>query len=107
MFNRYTCLLEACRHLTLKLFIQVHPQSAKVPEVADFNSAYISLIIGPMGNHGLGIFYVVRFYLRPLLQGPTRIAKLKSAYNSPIILALEVWSVKATNRKSWAVNHLM
>ena len=28
---------------------------------------------------------VVRFYLGPLLQGQTRIAKLKSAYNSLII----------------------
>ena len=28
---------------------------------------------------------VVRFDLVPLLQGQTRIAKLKSAYNSPII----------------------
>ena len=30
-------------------------------------------------------FGVVRFDLRPLLQGQTRIAKLKSAYNSLII----------------------
>ena len=42
----------------------------------------------PIGNHGLGIFCVVRtvrFDLGPLLQGQTRIAKLKSAYNSLII----------------------
>ena len=52
-----------------------------------------------IGNHGLGIFWcgqlqeimgwessgVVRFDLGPLLQGQTRIAKLKSAYNSLII----------------------
>ena len=30
-------------------------------------------------------FGVVRFDLGPLLQGQARIAKLKSAYNSPII----------------------
>ena len=30
-------------------------------------------------------FDVVRFYLGPLLQGETRIAKVKSAYNSLII----------------------
>ena len=47
MYNRYTYPLQACRHLTLKLFIQDHPQSAKVPNVATFQSAYISLIIGP------------------------------------------------------------
>ena len=45
MFNRYTCPLQPCRHLTLKLLIQGHPWSAKVPHVADFKSAYISLII--------------------------------------------------------------
>ena len=39
----------------------------------------------PIGNHGLGIFDVVRFDLGVLLQGQTRIAKLKSAYNSFII----------------------
>ena len=39
----------------------------------------------PIGNHGLGIFCVVRFDLGPLLQGQKSIAKLKSAYNSLII----------------------
>ena len=38
-----------------------------------------------IGHHGLEIFGVVRFDLGPLLQGQTRIAKLKSAYNSLII----------------------
>ena len=36
-------------------------------------------------NHGLGVFGVVGFDLGPLLQGQTRIAKLKIAYNSLII----------------------
>ena len=36
-------------------------------------------------NHGLEIYGLVRFDLGPLRQGQTRIAKLKSAYNSPII----------------------
>ena len=39
----------------------------------------------PIGNHGLGIFWCGRIELGPLLQGQTRIAKLKSAYNSLII----------------------
>ena len=34
---------------------------------------------------GLEFFDVVRFDLGPLVQGQTRIAKLKSAYNSLII----------------------
>ena len=49
MYNRYTCPLQPCRHLTLKLLIQGHPRSAKVPHIADFKSAYISLTIGPGG----------------------------------------------------------
>ena len=39
----------------------------------------------PIGNHGLGIFWCGRIDLGPLLQGQTRIAKGKSAYNSFII----------------------
>ena len=39
----------------------------------------------PIGNRGLGIFGVVGFDLGPLLQGQTRMAKLKSAHNSLII----------------------
>ena len=35
MYNRYTCPLQPCKHLTLKLLIQGHPRSAKVPNVAD------------------------------------------------------------------------
>ena len=31
MYNRYTCPLQPCRHLTLKLLSHSHPQSAKVP----------------------------------------------------------------------------
>ena len=41
MYNRYICPLQPCRHLTLKLLIQGHPQSAKVSHMADFKSAYI------------------------------------------------------------------
>ena len=94
MYNRYICPLQPCRHLTLKLLIQGHPQSAKVTHIADFKSAYISLIIGPRGlqcetNQKESMccesFDVIRFELGPLLQGQTRIAKLKSAYNCLII----------------------
>ena len=48
---------------------------------------------------------VVGFDLGPLLQGQTRIAKGKSAYNS-LIIGLEVWDGKPTYRKSWAGNLL-
>ena len=59
-------------------------------------SAYISLIIGPRGLEcdpnleeimGWESSDVVRFDLRPLLQGQMRIGKLKSAYNLLIIEA--------------------
>ena len=49
---------------------------------------------------------MVRFDLGPLLQGQMRIAKLKSAYNS-LLLVLEVWDGKATCSKSWAGNLLV
>ena len=49
---------------------------------------------------------VVGFDLGPPLQGQTRTAKLKSAYNS-LIMVLEVWDGKPTYRKSWAGNLLV
>ena len=49
LYDRYICPLQTCRHLTLKLLIQGHPRSAEVTHIADFKSAYISLIIGPRG----------------------------------------------------------
>ena len=39
----------------------------------------------PIGNHGLGILWCGQIDLSPLLQGQTRTAKFKSAYNSLII----------------------
>ena len=112
MCNRYICSLQACRLLTLKLFIQGYPWSAKVPHVADFKSAYISLIIAPRGlaceTNLLEImdwesFDVVKFDLGPLLQGQTRIARLKSAYNS-LIIDPRGLQCDPTYRKSWAGN---
>ena len=54
----------------------------------------------PVENHGLGSFWCVCTF-GPCLQGQTRIAKLKSAYNS-LIMVLEVWDGKQTYRKSLA-----
>ena len=48
----------------------------------------------------------IRFYLGPLLQGQTRIAKLKMIITR-LLLVLEVWDGKSTCRKSWAGNLLM
>ena len=49
---------------------------------------------------------VIRFDLGPLLQGQTRIAKVKSAYSSLIISSRGLgW--KPTCRKSWAGNLLV
>ena len=49
---------------------------------------------------------VVGFDLGPLLQGQTRIPKVKSAYNR-LLLILEVYSTKPTHMKSWARNFLL
>ena len=48
MYDRYTCPLQPCTHLTLKLLIQGNPH-AEVTHIVDFKSAYISLIIDPRG----------------------------------------------------------
>ena len=50
-------------------------------------------------------FDVVLFDLGPLLQGQTRIAKLKSAYN--LLLVIQAWDGKPTYRKSWVWNLLV
>ena len=106
MYNRYTCPLEPCRHLTLNLLIQGHPRSAKVTHIAYFKSAYISLIISPRGLQCETNLWeimccessnMVRFDLGPLLQDQTRIAKLKSAYN---LFVLEVWDGKPKRLES-------
>ena len=48
---------------------------------------------------------VVGFDLGCFLQGQMRIGKLKSGYNS--LLVLHVWDGKPTYRKSWAANLLV
>ena len=53
------------------------------------------------------IFDVFRFDLGPLLQGQTRIAKLRRAYNSLIIGIRGLQYMKPTYRKSLAGNLLM
>ena len=68
----------------------------------------LGMVNQPIGNRGLGIFGVVRFDLGPLLQGQTRIAKAKSAYNLLIIIGhTGFFDDKPTYRKSWAGNLLM
>ena len=52
------------------------------------------------------LFYVLRFDLGPLLQGQTRIPKLRMLI-ARLLLVLEVCNVKPTYRKSWARNLLM
>ena len=51
-------------------------------------------------------FGLVRFELEPLVQGQTRIAKLKVLINS-LLLVLMVWDGKPTYRKSLAGNLLV
>ena len=49
---------------------------------------------------------VVRFDLGPLLQGQTRIAKLKVLITC-LLLVIEAWDDKPTYRKSWGGNLLV
>ena len=49
---------------------------------------------------------VVRFDLGPLVQGQTRIAKLKNAYNS-LVIGPRGFDGKPTYRKSWTGNLLV
>ena len=51
-------------------------------------------------------FGVGGFDVGPLLQGQTRIGKLKSASNR-LLLVLQVWDGKATCSKLWAGNLLV
>ena len=91
MYNRYICSLQPSKHLTLKFLIQGHPCSSKVSHLVDFKSVYISFIIGSTGLQCETNLYkimdwessdVVRFDFGHLLQGQTRIPKVKSVYIS-------------------------
>ena len=80
--------------MTLKPFIQGHPQSTIAPHLADFKSVPISPLLQVLEvlcetNLQEIIVWessdVVKFDLGSLLSGQTRGAKLKSAYNFLII----------------------
>ena len=60
----------------------------------------------PIGNHGLGIFCCGQIGPWTLLQGQTRITRLKMLITR-LLLVLEVWDGKPTYRKSWAGNLLV
>ena len=60
----------------------------------------------PIGNLGWESFGVVEFDLGPLLQSQTRIAKLKSAYNS-LIIGPRGLDGKPTYWKAWAKDLLV
>ena len=51
-------------------------------------------------------FDMVRFDLGPLLQGQMRIAKLKML-RTHLLLVVQAWDGKSTDRKSWAGNLLV
>ena len=52
-------------------------------------------------------FGVVGFDLGPLHEGQMRIARLKSADITRLLLVLEIWDDKLTYRKSWPGNLLL
>ena len=112
MCNRYTCPLQPCTHLTLKLLIQGHPRSAKVTHIADFKSAYISLIIGPRvcnvkptyrNSCAANLLMRSDLTLDPSFKVKRGWPNLKVLITR-LLSVLEVWDGKPTYRKSWAGN---
>ena len=84
----------------------------RIAKPSNLKSAHNSLIIGPRSLQcetnllevmGLESCGVVGFDLRPLLQGQTRIAKLKMLITR-LLLVVQVWDGKPTYRNSWAGN---
>ena len=115
MYNRCTCLLQPYRHLTLKLLIQGHPQSAKVPHIADFKSVYNSLIIDSRGlqcqtnlqeTWAGNLLMWSDATLDPSFKVKQGYPNLKVLVTR-LLLVLEVCNVKPTSRKSWAGNLMM
>ena len=45
MYDTYTCPLQPCTHLTLKLLIQGHPQSAEVTHIANLKVPISPLLL--------------------------------------------------------------
>ena len=109
MCNRYMSST-TCRHLTMKFLIQGHPRTAKVPHIADFKSAYISLIIGTRGFQCVTNLQEIMGWES---SGVVRSFKVKQGYPNfkvlitRLLLVLEVYNVKPTYRKSWSGNLLM
>ena len=115
MYNRCTCPLQPCRHLTLKLFIQGHPWSAKVLHIADFKVRISPLLLV------LKVCSVKPTYrkswagnlcmwsdltLDPSFNVKQGYSNLKLLFTC-LLLVLEVCNVKPTYRKSWVRNLLM
>ena len=57
-----------------------------------------------IGNHGLGIFWLVRFDLGLLLQGQMRIAKINSVYISLIVSSDSVRSRRRRHRRDFLLD---
>ena len=115
MYDRYICPLQPCRHLTLKLFIQDHPRSAEVTHIADFKSAYISLIL-VLDVCNVKPTYRKSWEANLLMWSDLTLDpsfNVKQGYPNlkvliaRLLLVLEVWDGKPTYRKSWAGNLLV
>ena len=112
MYNRYTCPLQPCRHLKLKLLIQGDPRNAKVPHVADFKSFRSPLLLV------LEVWHVKPTYRKSwagnllMWSDLTMDSSFKVRQGQPnlkvlitrLLLVLDVCSVKPTYKKSWARN---
>ena len=106
MYNRYTCPVQPCRHLILKLLIQGHPRNSIVHHVVVLKVLMTRLLlvlevcnVKPNNRKSWATNLLMWCDL-------TLKAKLKTAYNL-LIIFLKVFDVKPTYGKSWAGNLLM
>ena len=73
LYNTYICL-SACRNLTLKLFIEGHPLTAKVPDRGSFlafleifSHLMLTILHGKLLKMALEVEYMMDFYHPGLL----------------------------------------
>ena len=101
MYNRYTCPLQPCRHLTLKFLIQGHPLSALllVLEVCNVKPTYRKSCAGNLliwSDLTLSLSFKVK-------RGQLNLKEIISC----LLLVLEACNVLPPYKKSWTGNLLI
>ena len=104
MYNGYTCPLQPCTHLTLKLLIQGHPRSDEVTHIADLLLVLEVCNVKPTYRKSCAANLLMSdLTLDPSFKVKRGWPNLKLLITR-LLLVLEVWDGKPTYRKSWAGN---